>query len=49
MKNPLNPMFDNEQKYEDFRVTIKIWLPQLQTLDGTDFANNQQAIVSIKI
>ena len=27
MKNPMNPMFDSEEKYQDFRATIKIWLP----------------------
>jgi len=46
MKNPMNPMFDSEEKYLDFRATIKIWLPQLQTLDGTDFSQNQEAIRS---
>ena len=44
MKNPMNPMFDSEEKYQDFRATVKIWLPQLQTLDGTDFSQNQEAI-----
>ena len=46
MKNPMNPMFDSEEKYAEFRATIKIWLPQLQTLDGTDFSQNQDAIKS---
>ena len=40
MKNPMNPLFESEIKYEDFRATFKIWLPSLLTLDGTDFANN---------
>ncbi len=40
MKNPMNPLFDNEEKYEVFRATVKIWLPSLVTLDGTDFAGN---------
>jgi Leucine-rich repeat (LRR) protein len=40
MKNPMNPMFDSEEKYADFRATVKIWLPSLQTLDGTDFSQN---------
>ncbi len=40
MKNPMNPMFDSEDKYQEFRATIKIWLPQLSTLDGTDFSQN---------
>ena len=26
MKNPVNPMFDDEVKYEAFRATVKIWL-----------------------
>lgn len=45
MKNPMNPMFESESKYEGFRATFKIWLPNLQTLDGTDFMNSQAAIV----
>jgi hypothetical protein len=49
MKNPMNPMFDSEEKYEVFRATVKIWLPSLSTLDGTDFANNQDMIVSTYI
>ncbi len=44
MKNPMNPMFDSEDKYADFRATLKIWLPSLQTLDGTDFSENAEAI-----
>ena len=36
----MNPMFDSETKYADFRATVKIWLPSLQTLDGTDFTEN---------
>ncbi|CDW86459.1 cation channel family protein [Stylonychia lemnae] len=44
MKNPMNPMFDSEEKYEVFRATVKIWLPSLITLDGTDFASNQDMI-----
>ena len=46
MKNPMNPMFDSEDKYEVFRATVKIWMPSLTTLDGTDFSNNQEMIVS---
>lgn len=42
----MNPMFDNEKKYEEFRATIKIWLPSLQTLDGTDFSANAAIIVN---
>ena len=29
MKNPMNPMFESDTKYEDFRATFKIWLPSL--------------------
>ena len=46
MKNPMNPMFDSDDKYSEFRATVKIWLPQLNTLDGTDFSLNQEAIRS---
>ena len=35
--NPVNPMFSNPGKYVEFRAKIKIWLPSLDTLDGTDF------------
>ena len=45
MKNPLNPMFESDVKYDLFRATFKIWIPSLNTLDGTDFANNQTTIV----
>lgn len=44
MKNPMNPMFESEDKYSEFRATIKIWIPSLQTLDGTDFSENGDAI-----
>jgi len=47
MKNPVNPMFQSEAKYEEFRVKFKVWLPSLQTLDGTDFSKNMAAIVKI--
>ena len=30
-------MFSNPNKYEEFRAKIKIWLPTLETLDGTNF------------
>jgi len=29
MKNPMNPIFDSDDKYQDFRATIKIWIPSL--------------------
>lgn len=44
MKNPVNPMFDSEEKYAEFRATVKIWIPSLQTLDGTDFSQNTDDI-----
>ena len=44
MKNPVNPMFDSDEKYADFRATVKIWIPSLQTLDGTDFSQNMDDI-----
>ena len=53
--NPANPMFSNPNKYEEFRAKIKIWLPSLETLDGTDFtkdsatiAKNMNAIEQLK-
>jgi hypothetical protein len=45
MKNPMNPMFEEERKYEEFRATVKIWIPLLVTLDGTGFLENIEAIV----
>ena len=47
MKNPMNPMFEDESKYEVFRATAKIWLPSLITIDGTDFSKNQDTIVRV--
>lgn len=44
MKNPMNPMFDSEEKYAEFRATVKIWIPTLLTLDGTDFSQNADDI-----
>lgn len=40
----MNPMFESEDKYAEFRATVKIWLPGLETLDGTDFRENAEAI-----
>lgn len=40
----MNPMFDNETKYEEFRATVKIWLSNIVSLDGTDFSANQETI-----
>ena len=45
MKNPVNPMFEDESKYEEFRATIKIWIPQMATLDGTGFMESVEAMV----
>lgn len=45
MKNPMNPMFDSEEKYDVFRATVKIWITSLITLDGTDFNANKDTIV----
>lgn len=45
MKNPINPMFNKDaSKYEKFRCIFKIWMPLLQTLDGSDFNKNQAAL-----
>lgn len=44
MKNPINPMFGKDDKYEKFRCMFKVWMPSLQTLDGVDFAKNQSAL-----
>ena len=44
IKNPVNPMFTNNAGYMEFRATVKIWLPSLQTLDGTGFSNDQAQI-----
>ena len=44
LKNPMNPVFESEEKYAEFRATAKIWLPSLQTLDGTDFSANADTI-----
>ena len=43
MKNPMNPMFDSEEKYAEFRATVRVWLPNLQYLDGTDFKDVDQS------
>ena len=37
-------MFSNPNKYEEFRAKIKIWLPSLDTLDGTDFSKDSATI-----
>ena len=49
LKNPINPMFDAETtKYNKFRARVKIWLPNLQTLDGTDFSKDANEIARLK-
>ena len=45
IKNPVNPMFSGMAvKYEQFRARIKVWIPTLQTLDGTDFSKDMATI-----
>jgi hypothetical protein len=39
-------MFESDVKYEAFRATFKVWISSLYTLDGTDFKNDFEAIVS---
>ena len=34
--------------YDRFRATIKIWMPQLSTLDGTDFNSDRATIAQIQ-
>ena len=41
-------MFTDRRAYLTFRATIKIWLPQLLTLDGTTFVNDQDNINELK-
>ena len=31
-------------KYEEFRAKFKIWIPTLETLDGTDFSKDDATI-----
>jgi len=40
----MNPIFDNEKKYDEFRAILKIWIGSLLTLDGSDFKENQATI-----
>lgn len=40
MKTPMNPMFESDAKYDEFRASFKIWFSDLVTLDGTDFSTN---------
>ena len=48
MKNPCNPVFTNASNYSVFRARFAIWLPQLKTLDGTDFTEDQTMIREMK-
>lgn len=48
MKNPCNPVFSNQTQYKMFRARFAIWIPTLQTLDGTDFKDDQDVIVKLK-
>ena len=48
IKNPINPMFSGQaQKYDEFRAKFKIWLPTLETLDGTDFSKDDATIAKL--
>ena len=38
----------SQQAYDKFRATIKIWLPSLITLDGTDFKSDQVMVDQLK-
>lgn len=49
MKNPCNPVFNNETLYKEFRAKFSIWMPHLKTLDGTDFSDDQSVIDQIKV
>ena len=48
MKNPCNPVFSNEYLYQEFRAKFAIWMPNLKTLDGTDFKDDQDMINKMK-
>jgi len=48
MKNPCNPVFSNETMYKQFRARFAIWLPNLKTLDGTDFSDDQALISKLR-
>ena len=48
IKNPMNPMFGNKAKYDEFRATFKIWLPNLVTLDGIDFSKDTTKVNEIR-
>ena len=48
IKNPINPMFAGQPaKYDEFRAKFKIWLPTLETLDGTDFSKDSAIIANM--
>ena len=48
MKNPCNPVFSNETMYKQFRAKFSIWLPNLKTLDGTDFSDDRELIQKLR-
>ena len=37
----------NASKYDEFRAKFKIWLPTLDTLDGTDFSKDDATIAKM--
>ena len=41
-------MFSNEWLYQEFRAKFAIWLPNLKTLDGTDFKDDAALIQKMK-
>ena len=34
-------------KYDEFRAKFKIWIPTLETLDGTDFSKDDAIIAKM--
>ena len=49
MKNPFNPMFDvDSRKYDAMKTKFKVWIPQLETLDGSNFDLNKDQIAREK-
>ena len=49
MKNPCNPVFQNESEYNIFRAKCSIWIPSLKTLDGTDFNDDKILIGQLRL
>ena len=48
MKNPCNPVFSSELQYSQFRARFAIWIPDLKTLDGTDFKDDSGFVMKMK-